>query len=171
MATAKKPAVKLAVDNTVKKSPATPKPAAKTAKPLTKDEVKKLPLPKTLAACADELYTTRQARFALDKQVDALKAREAQLSEELINKLPKSQASGIAGKVARATIETKTVCQVVDWDKVNGYILKNAKKNPGVFALYQRRIGESAVKEMWEAGREVPGVEPMDIPRVSLNKL
>jgi len=162
MATAKRTVIQLAVDNT-KKSPA--------AKPLTKSEAKAKPLPKTLAACADELYTTRQARFTLQKQVEALVARESALSEELIKKLPKSQASGIAGKVARATIESKLVCQVVDWDKVNAYIVKNAKKDPGVFALYQRRIGEAAVKEMWQAGKEVPGVEPMEIPRVSLNKL
>ncbi len=165
MATAKK---------TINKAAEAPvKPAAKSAtKPApSKEEMKAKPLPKTLAGCADELYTIRQQRFALQKQVEAIQARESQLSEELINKLPKSAASGIAGKVARVTIETKTVCQVVDWDKVNDYIIKNAKKNPGVFALYQRRIGESAVKEMWEAGKSVPGVEPMEVPRVSLNKL
>jgi len=60
---------------------------------------------------------------------------------------------------------------VTNWDEVYGYIVKNFKKNPGVFALLQKRVGEVAVKEIWEAGKEVPGTQPLDVPTVRLNKL
>jgi hypothetical protein len=117
------------------------------------------------------LFTTRNQRLALDKQVESLKSREAALKEHLIQKLPKSQASGISGLLARVTIGSKTKPVAADWDKIHKYIAANYKKNPGVFALLQRRLGEETIQEMWKNGTKVPGIEPMDIPTVSINKV
>jgi hypothetical protein len=128
-------------------------------------------LPKTLAGCADRLYQVRGQRLALAKQVDEMKAEENALREHLINNLPKSSATGIAGKLARASIESKTVYSAKEWPEVWGYIQKNAKKNPGVWGLLQKRLNEGTCKEMFEAGVRVPGVERVDVPVVSLNKL
>jgi hypothetical protein len=160
--------------------PAT-KPTAKVAPPSAPKGAKPEPtgtvvvkghkVPKSLAACADDLFTTRNQRLALDKQVESLKSREAALKEHLINKLPKSQASGISGLLARVTIGSKTKPVAADWDKIHKYIAANFKKNPGVFALLQRRLGEETIQEMWKNGVKVPGIEPMDIPTVSINKV
>jgi len=128
-------------------------------------------IPKTLAACADRLYKAQAERYELQTQAKALEAEEAALREHLIQNLPKSQATGIAGKLARVYVESKTVVKVTDWDALQDYILKNAKKNPGVWALLQRRPGEAAVKELWEAGKSVPGTEPLSVPVVRMNKL
>ena len=124
--------------------------------------------PKSLAACADLLYKTRNERLELSKKVDELQAKETALREHLINNLPKSEATGVAGKLARASIEMKSVVRVADWDKLYAYIIKNAKK--GSFALMQRRVSEPAVREIWESNKEVPGCEAMNIPVVSLTK-
>jgi len=134
----------------------------------TRKETKKFTPPKSLATCADMLYSIREERYALNKQVDALAEKEAALREHLINNLPKSEATGIAGKIARATVENKSVVQVQDWDKLYSYIIKNAKK--GAFALMQRRVSESAVREIWEAKKEVPGCAAMNVPVVSVVK-
>lgn len=144
-------------------------PGAK--KPVAKPEPKAPKLPKSLAECADLLYTIRQERLAKDKEAAALKAKEFILTEHLIANLPKSSATGVAGKVARVTAVSQTIPQVADWDKLQGYILANGKKNPGVFSLLQRRLGDTAVKEMWAAGKTVPGVEPFDLTKLSINKV
>jgi hypothetical protein len=128
-------------------------------------------LPKTLAAAADELFDIRAARLAKQKEVDALAARESELSEHLINSLPKSEATGVAGKLCRVSVTSKTVVSVTDWDAYYGYIAANAKKNPGVWSLLQKRVSEAAVKEMWDAGKAVPGVERMHVPRLSISKV
>ena len=135
------------------------------------DKPVKFKIPKALAAVADRLYQVREERLSLQKQVDYMAAEEAALRDHLINNLPKSQATGIAGKLIRASIESRTVVVVKDWDAVYSYILKNGKKNPGVFSLLQRRVGDATVKEMWENGKEVPGVEALKVPFVSLTKL
>lgn len=148
-------------------------PTKTAAQPATKAAAKTVPvkLPKTLAQCADRLYEVRQQRFALQKQVEAMEREESAIREHLINTLPKSQASGIAGKVARVTVETKTVVSVTNWDDLWKYVVKQYPKNPGVTSLLQRRVGEASVKEIWAAGKEVPGCAPFDVPVVSLNKL
>ncbi len=128
-------------------------------------------MPKTLAACADLLYTTREARYALKKQVEALEANETELREYIIQNLPKSNATGIAGKVARVTVSNKVVAQVADWEKLYEFIAKSYKKNPGVFSLLQRRLGEKTAKEMLDAGKAPPGVTTIEVPVISLNKV
>lgn len=128
-------------------------------------------LPKDLAACADMLYTIKQERFAANKVVDGLKAKEAMLVEHLIDNLPKSQATGVAGKIARATITTAEIATVTDWEALYGYILKNAKKNPGVWGLMQRRLNDAPAREIMDSGAELPGVSTAEIKKVSLNKV
>jgi hypothetical protein len=123
-------------------------------------------MPKTLALCADELYKTREARLAAQKAVDALQEKESAIKEHLINNLPKSDASGVAGKLARVTIVTKVIAQVKDWDVFYKYV-----KKTGAFDLMQRRLTDTAVKERWDNGKEVPGVEPFNAVTVSINKV
>ena len=128
-------------------------------------------LPKSLAACADALYTTRAERLQLNKEVEALAAREALLREHLITNLPKSQATGVSGKVANAKIETSIVVRVEDWDAFHAYLRKETARNPGAWALMQKRVGDAAVKELWAAGKTVPGLQPLRVPVVSCTKV
>lgn len=127
--------------------------------------------PKTMAGVADLLYETMQERFAIQKQVEVKTKVESALKEYIINNLPKSEASGIAGKKARVSLGKKIVAQVEDWDALYGHIVKSYKKTPGVFSLLQRRVGDAAVKEIWDAGKKVPGVGIFEAVVVSVNKL
>jgi len=65
--------------------------------------------PRSAAEAADMFYNTRAERLELQHQIDDLAARETALKEFFINSLPKSQASGIAGKVARVQLGAKVV--------------------------------------------------------------
>jgi len=131
---------------------------------------KKFKVPKALAACADLLYTTRQERLELQKQVDELAKRETELKEHLIQELPKGEASGIAGHVARVAVLTKVRPEVqVDqggWEKVHEYIFRT-----GAWELLARRLNDKAVAERWDAGEEVPGVVAQQYPFVSVSKV
>jgi hypothetical protein len=123
-------------------------------------------LPKTLAACADLFYQTKQARLAQQKIVDELKARESLLENHLIDNLPKSEATGVAGKVARASVITKIIPTVNDWDELYKHI-----KKTGNFELLQRRLSETAVKERWEEKKVVPGVGTFNKITISVTKV
>jgi hypothetical protein len=126
----------------------------------------KIKLPKTLAECADALYKTRAKRLAFAKQLEAFKALEGALREHLIAQLPKGKASGISGKVARATIEVVPIPVISDFDE----FMKHVSKTKG-YDLVQRRINEAAVKLRWENNKTVPGIGRFMDKRVSLEKL
>jgi hypothetical protein len=126
----------------------------------------KYKFPPKMGACADRLYLLREQRLAKQREAEAIELEEKALKEHIILTLPKSEASGVAGKVARVTVITKVVPQVKDWD----VFYKHVKKT-GQFDLLQRRLTDSAIKERWENGKEVPGVEHFNALIVSLNKV
>lgn len=126
----------------------------------------KYKFPKALGACADKLFELRNRRLAEQKKVDEIAAEETALKNHIIENLPKSEASGVAGKLARVTVVTKQVPQVKDWDAFYKYV-----KKTGSFDLMQKRLTDAAIKERWEAGKEVPGVEHFNAVSVSINKV
>lgn len=184
MATAKKP---VPAKKPAAKAPPAPvkKPAAKAAPaPVAAKEPKAakrpvLKIPKTLGACADLLYEVKNKRLALDKDSAAMKADETLISDHIINKLPKSDANGIAGHVVRVTVSSRDVPRAEDWSKIYAEIVKNylyqVKKKTGqqdgAFALLQRRLGDAAVAEAWDAKKTVPGVTKFKAISLSINKL
>lgn len=123
-------------------------------------------IPKTIGATADALFTTREARLAMQKEVDALQAQETALREHIINTLPKSESTGAAGKLARVTVVTDQVPQVEDWDALYRYIGRTKS-----WELLNRALGKAAAKERFDAGKKIPGVKMMPIVKVSINKV
>lgn len=122
--------------------------------------------PKTLGACADKVFELRQARLAQQKLVDAIEEEEKALKEHIINTLPKSETTGVAGKLARVTVVTKQVPQVKDWESFHKHI-----KKTGDFDLLSRALGKAAIEARWEAGKKVPGVEAFTTVSLSINKV
>ncbi len=127
---------------------------------------KEYKLPKTLAGCADALYTIRAERLVLQREAEALAVREGLLREHIIENLPKSQATGVSGRVANAKIERKEIPQITDKAALHKFI-----KRTGAFELLQNRISESAVLERWADGKKVPGVESFTVLKVSCTKI
>ncbi len=128
-------------------------------------------MPKTLAAAADMLYKTQQERYAIQKKVAELEAIEGAIKARIIDELPKSEATGIAGKMARVYVENKTVVKITDFAAYVLDVATRMKKDPGAVSLLQKRVGETAVKEVWEAGKKLKGVESMDVPVERMNKV
>lgn len=123
-------------------------------------------VPENLAVCVDLLYTTRQQRLETQKQVDAMQSKETALREHLINTLPKSDATGISGKLARATVVTKIEPQVEDWDEFFAWVSKTK-----AWDCLQRRISAPAIRARWEAKKLVKGMGSVNVVSISMNKV
>jgi uncharacterized coiled-coil DUF342 family protein len=123
--------------------------------------------PKSLAVCADRYYELRQQRLKLQKEVDAIAAEESAYKNHLIDNVPKSEATGVQGKVARATIVTKEEPQVEDQTKFRQYMNRTKR-----FDLATKlRPSAPAIRELWEDGKDVPGIKKFTVVTVSLNKV
>jgi hypothetical protein len=121
--------------------------------------------PKEIGACADLLFSLKAERAKLTKSVKDLEEREALIKNYIIATLPKS-STGVSGKVAHARVVTREVPHVEDWALFYKYVLKTKD-----FSLLQRRIGEKAIEERWEAKKAVPGITPFTIVTVSITKV
>lgn len=129
-------------------------------------EVVKYKFPKALAACADKLYELRAKRQAAQKVADEIEAEEKAIKAHIIDNLPKSEASGVAGKLCRVTAVTKEIPQLKDDEAFFKYV-----KKTGRFDLMQRRLSDAAIKEIWDAGKEVPGIAHFNAVTLSINKI
>lgn len=149
--------------------------AAKTA-----PKRKKLKLPKSLGACADLLYDTREERLTLKKEVDAIQAEETEIKDHLIQKLDKGNEGGAVGKHHKAIAKNDVIYRVEDWDKFYAHI-----KKTGEFDLLNRMLNQAAVKERvdmqtpptapkarakWKP-KLPPGIGTMNIVKLSVTKV
>lgn len=124
--------------------------------------------PKTLGACADRLYQLKEKQAEAQRVVDAIDAERKALTAHVIETLPKSEATGVAGKLARVRVVTKEVPQVSDWVAFYAYVHKTKRGD-----LLQRRLNEKAVGELIEANpkKGVPGVGVFKAITISLTKV
>lgn len=123
-------------------------------------------MPKSIAACGDLLYTTRQERIELEHRAQALKSKENKIQDHLIRAIPKDDATGVRGKIAQVVISSTDEPTAENWDKINRYISKYNQ-----FDLLQRRLNNAAIKARWENGKKIPGVGVFKVVKVSCTKL
>lgn len=126
----------------------------------------KVKYPKSIGACVDALYTARAARLALNAQVEAMKAAEAELEDHILNKFGKDEIRGAKGDVATAAIKMDQTVNCTDWDAYRDYVIK--KK---AWDMLRKQPAVTAVKQRWANGEEVPGVEPFTKISLSLTKV
>ncbi len=142
----------------------------KTTSAPSKKESKFTP-PKKLATVADQLYEIRQERLAMQREFEPkiaeLKKRERILEDLLVAKLPKDDATGVAGSVARATIEVDSVPIIIDEKKLKAYIQKTGDDD----LLQKPKLSVAAVRLRWDAKKTIPGVGVFNNIKVHLNKV
>lgn len=121
---------------------------------------------KTAGQRADLLYKADEYRLECGKQVETMKKFVSKLEKWFIQQLPEDNATGIAGSIARVQIKQKERPSVKDWEKFYEHIRKNK-----AFELLNRAVNAKSVKERWESGKEVPGVEKFRYKDVSVTKI
>ncbi len=124
------------------------------------------PLPPSIGLCADLFAEVRELRLAMQKHVDAVKAREKEVKDFIIDNLSKSDDTGAAGRKYRAQIVSKEVPTLKDWDAFTAFVVAHSR-----FDLLQKRLSDKAVKDLWEDGAEVDGVEKFNAIDVSITKI
>jgi len=125
------------------------------------------PLPASPGRCADLYHEVRELRLAMDKEVEVVRKREAEIREHLINTLSKGEDTGASGLRYRAQIVVKRTFKVSDWGVLHSWIKKNDR-----FDMLQKRIADKAVAD-WvdEEKRVLPGTEVINVPEVSITKI
>lgn len=122
--------------------------------------------PSSLATCVDKYYTLQQKRYKAQAVVKTIALEENALEEHILKTLPVGDRTGVAGKVARVSIELKEIPQVKDWPKFYAHILKTKS-----FELLNKAVNSKAVKERWKSGKTVPGTDKFIRKVLSVHKV
>jgi len=126
---------------------------------------RKLVLPKTAGTCVDKLYQLREEKKQAQKAVTAIDDDFKTLLEHTKKLLKKAKAEGTVGKVARMQINKSEVPILKDMDRLKAFAKRT--KSPD---LISESMSTAAIKQRWDDGKEVPGVEHMVIEKVSITK-
>ena len=129
---------------------------------------KEFKIPKTLAACADRLYVLRQQRLEVERKADEMKTEERALKEHLIETLPKSDANGVEGRVARVRITVKDVPTLEDAAALKRYIRRYGASD---LLEVKESLSTKAVRERWKDGKAISGVGVFHAVDVSCTKV
>lgn len=111
--------------------------------------------PATVGALIDQLWATREVKRDIESQLKEVETRIAELNAQLMERMEQEGLDKASGTKATISVSTNTVAAVEDWDEFWKYILKNKYTH-----LLQRRVSDPAYRELLEAGKKVPGVQP-----------
>lgn len=121
-----------------------------------------------LALVADIWFSTYTERLAADKVAAKLKTQEEAAKALLLEQMRMQGLTAIGGAKVRVGMDPTPDYQphIKDWEVFYKYILKTKD-----FSLLERRPGRAAIKERWEDGKEVPGVEKFPVYKLTRNEV
>lgn len=120
----------------------------------------------SLGALIDQMWAVREEKRKLEEQIKEVEGRLGELDEKLQERLAADGLDKATGTKASVSVTTTVTADVQDWDKFWTYIIKNKYTQ-----LLQRRVSDPAYRELLDAGKKVPGVQPFVKKRVNLRTL
>lgn len=111
----------------------------------------------------DKLNDLREAKRALEAKIKVIEEEYGVLEEQLLAKFEAEGTDKGSGKNATASVTRSIVGAVSDWDAFNAYVHKNK-----FYHLYQRRLSDPAIRELFEQGKKIPGCAPFEKKRLNL---
>lgn len=118
----------------------------------------------------DKMWAAREKQRQLEAEIETIKKDLTGLEEDLIERMDAEGTTKSAGRHATVSFTFSTSANVVDgeegWAKLYAYI-----KKTGYWSLLHRRITDTTYRELLEAGKKVPGLEPFTKRRVNLRAI
>lgn len=96
-------------------------------------------------------------------EIDRNKKQIKELSEVLLKIMQSTETVVVGSAEARATIKTKTVGNVKDFEALIAHVHET-----GATELIRKQVNVTAYRERLEHGEDVPGVEPVHIPEITV---
>lgn len=121
--------------------------------------------PKTVGQCIDSMYAMREQRLNLQKQVELMKKEEAAIEAHILNQFSKAEIRGAKGTTATGSVTAKTVYSIADWPTFIGWVAKHK-----AWDILYKQAGQTALRERFDNGQEVPGIEAFEKIGLSLTK-
>ena len=120
----------------------------------------------TMGSTIDSLWAKREQKREAEAKLKIIETEITTIEESLMERMDKEETSKSQGTKASVSITQATVANVEDWAAFHAYIAKNK-----YFHLLQKRASDPAVRELWDAGKKVPGVQPFTKRKLNIRSL
>lgn len=120
----------------------------------------------TIGAAIDKIWLMRENKKALEAQVKKVEGEIKEVEETIFGLLDAQDTRKGEGKKASVSINETVVTTVEDWEALWPYIAKNK-----YFHLVQKRVSDPGMRELWDMGKKVPGVQPFTKRTLSIRSL
>ncbi len=120
---------------------------------------------RTVTTISDDIFALNEQIKKLSASVKELEEKKNKLEYELIMEAEKAGLDKGGGKTSKFTIKESIVPVVAasDWDKLYAFIAKKKW-----FHLLERRPSLTGCRELWEQGKEIPGVSKFTKRKVTV---
>lgn len=122
--------------------------------------------PTPLGKMIDTIWALREKKRALNTQLEAVEAEIATQEQALLERMDHEGVDKSTGKCASVSVAEHVIGNITDWDEFIKFV-----KKTGYFHLFQRRITDTACRELWEARKTIPGVEPFTKRKINIRTL
>jgi hypothetical protein len=125
-----------------------------------------------IGAVADLMYSVRETKAVLGRLTEPLTELlcplEKLLEEHFVQTLKVGESSGVQGATARVQLNESAVPVVrpEDWEAVWAWIFRTKS-----YDLLPRSLKTDAVRERWDAKKQIPKVSAYHVKKVSCTKL
>lgn len=109
-----------------------------------------------------QLFALRGKKRDLEAAIKDLEGQISLIEERVMENMEQSGLDKMTSDAGTVSISTSVVANVIDWDAFGAYIVKNK-----FLHLLQRRVSDPAYRELLDAGKKIPGVQPF--PKKRLN--
>jgi hypothetical protein len=123
--------------------------------------VKTRPLP--VGTIIDNLWAAREEKRTLEAQTKEVEGKIKEIEEGLMERLDAEGMDKATGRKASVSVTSSVVADVQDWDLLYPYIAKNK-----YWHLLQKRVSDPSVRELWDAGKKVPGILPFTRKKLNI---
>ena len=141
---------------------AKPAPAKKSSVP-AQVAAKMVP---TIGNMIDGVHALREEKRDLEAQIKTIEARYTALEEQIMERFEEQGIDASRGTAASCSISTSVVGNPTDWEAFCAFV---KKKN--YFHLFQRRMSDPALRELWEQNVTIPGVEKFMKKKLNVRSL
>lgn len=119
-----------------------------------------------IAALVDEYDEARNHRLEVDKQAALLKRLEVVLHDRILHELMNQGMMYVAGTHKRVKVNPTIKHVTDDWVAVYKYMAENDAMD-----LVQKRLHEGAIILREEEGIIIPGIQSVEINKLSIAKI
>jgi len=112
----------------------------------------------------DAYIAYRTQRLIKDKEAAQMKELEEQIKDAIISKFKEQGITGLGASNGFVKMTSTLEPQGQDWPAIWEYI-----RDTNQFDLLHKRLTNTAVRERWEAGEQIPGVGVQEVFRLSVS--